>query len=93
MINDPRLNYTYQSSTATENQADGQSPHQHIHGYAEQYQQTYSHNSGSYQDSTGKLTADQLYAFNHSQQASNRTDAWKDEGQREGSWYGSVERG
>lgn len=92
VINDPYLSSTYQSAGTTGTQSYTISPYQYAVAYTDRHLSAFSRQPSSYSGSSNGLTADQLYTFNYSQQPSNRTDVWKGESQRDGSWYGSVEK-
>ncbi|KAF2632234.1 hypothetical protein BU25DRAFT_417957 [Macroventuria anomochaeta] len=89
VMNDPRLNSTSAYSQPTAKESYGNSSYQPTNGY----QQAYPQYPGSQQSANGNLTAGQLYSYNYGQPSSNAVDTWEDEGQRDGPWYGSVQRG
>ncbi|KAJ8116232.1 hypothetical protein OPT61_g2293 [Boeremia exigua] len=91
-VNDPNLNYTYQASSApSEGHVYGQTPYQTTNSYS-QHQYASTNGQGPHQGSTGGLTESQLYTHNYGGASVNNVEVWKDESQRNGPWYGNVER-
>lgn len=69
----------------------GDAAYRHDSQHAHQHQQSYAHQneqSSTYRES---LTAQHLYKHNQYQAQVSKIDVWKNESQRDGPWYGSVQ--
>lgn len=93
MVNNPHLGVTHQTAAPTQTRAYAYPSYNTAVPYAGQYYHPVNtYNSGSYHISSGGLTEDQIQNLNDREQPVENIDVWQNENQRDGSWYGRVER-
>lgn len=94
-MNDTRFDYASPSSNSAGTAPYGQDYPQHSYVSTSQYQQvdqqSYTQYSGTQTGFNSGLTKDQLYIHNYGQETTNGIDAWNEEDQRQGPWYGNVQ--